>query len=643
MYGLLPKTDIYASIDNVNVVSFDVFDTLVTRDVTVPDHVFRLVHSSEPSFAKARILAEDAARLLSRSRYGHSETQFDQIFQSLPSRLRRLHSLEAELSAERKFLKARTPGLALLRYAQERGKRVIAISDVYLSADALRSLLVPLNIEISEIYTSADHGGGKHDGALFAMVAEHLSLDERNAWLHIGDNRQSDYVTPLSCGIQAIHVPKSTDLLFRDASFNLNAIDRVRRTDSVLGSFLVARLARLRETPGVLDSDIARFGAMYAGPLVASFCCWLAERAKADGIDELVLLARDGHVIKDAMNILHPELKTRVMLCSRRSLMLPAVTADHDQLQHVVNFRGYSARAGLQGLSLNNIECILDRMTSDGIDIDAVIITETQQNIIDDWVRKNWKALFEKQALSEASLTREYCHSLGLNKSNLAIVDVGWSLSSHKALDALLGRPIRGYYLASTETAYHHHSISAFLSARGADAEWSDLIRRGVELLELPFISDTDQTIRLIPDAAANGFDFHMKRPSHADRSRRLVATEIQRQVLSFCTDLRSAGLPTEAESTMRDVLRALFVPLITAPTPSELWSLGEILHDRPLFDAPLSDIRDFWRLGDVMASPESPSIPSLILHFFHVVKRQGALAALGKLSEWTRRRLQWT
>lgn len=124
-------------IDNADVVSFDVFDTLITRKCLRPTDVFDFAYSfyakqtALPLFPATvstyRLMAEQEARKIS----GTKEVTLDQIYKNLNVVLNlRQEELETLKNYEIKFEEILTlplkSGLEAVNYARTIGKRVIS-------------------------------------------------------------------------------------------------------------------------------------------------------------------------------------------------------------------------------------------------------------------------------------------------------------------------------------------------------------------------------------------------------------------------------------------------------------------------------------------------------------------------------------
>ena len=175
-----------------DVVSFDIFDTLLFRDVKKPTDLFYRLEKENGlfDFHDNRIRAEMDAR---RASGGSGEIGLAAICERLADRYGAdaetlaAHELEAETNA------CRADGalLELCRILEEKGKRMIAVSDMYLPQWYLRELLDRCGYQMIErVFVSCEYGVGKTGGALQRAVS--AELGESMRYVHIGDNQRSD-------------------------------------------------------------------------------------------------------------------------------------------------------------------------------------------------------------------------------------------------------------------------------------------------------------------------------------------------------------------------------------------------------------------------------------------------------------------
>lgn len=142
------------TLDDADVVSFDVFDTLVLRSCSSPEIVFDIVerrynatHSKKPicGFRADRVAAESVARGMMD---GAEPTIFD-IYAMLSDEYRHIASdlLRLELDTEVNICRANPEAKALYETAVDKRKRIVIASDMYLDSNTISRILVKCGYE----------------------------------------------------------------------------------------------------------------------------------------------------------------------------------------------------------------------------------------------------------------------------------------------------------------------------------------------------------------------------------------------------------------------------------------------------------------------------------------------------------------
>lgn len=241
------------------VISFDVFDTLVCRDVETPEVVLeRICEATLPTLSplgwegdergllKLRRDIETRQRLEAESRGFDQETRLDEILPELyeacgggpgaTSENRRWvrESLEREIEYETAVL-APVPAMhRLFHRLQDVGKRLVLTSDMYLSEAAIRRLLEARGFDLSgvRVYVSSESLLNKGTGRLFRHWMDLCGVEPFQA-AHVGDNHWSDVTAPDRLGITSfwLHEPERSGPLplTRRHRFIRNAALRWRR------------------------------------------------------------------------------------------------------------------------------------------------------------------------------------------------------------------------------------------------------------------------------------------------------------------------------------------------------------------------------------------------------------------------------
>ena len=196
-------------IASADIISFDVFDTLIMRTVSHPTDVFSLLHPEDSNFKIRRIEAERIARAESLS---EDITLHDIYKKMYPKDEQKQYDEEqSEINTEFSVCKANPEALTFFDslkrevYERQDHHRIIIISDMYLSKNVISTILKNCGYDINDIpvYVSSEYGLTKRSGSLFREVLKCEHVEKSETVLHIGDNLISDYIRPRKCGMKS--------------------------------------------------------------------------------------------------------------------------------------------------------------------------------------------------------------------------------------------------------------------------------------------------------------------------------------------------------------------------------------------------------------------------------------------------------
>lgn len=188
-----------------DVVSFDVFDTLIFRPYEKPTDLFFELEKENGlfDFHDVRIQSEIDARSLSKK--GHQEVDIQDIYEEVEKhyKFKKEEYVRREIDKEVSICYANPDFLDVCRLLSIKGVKMIAVSDMYLPAKVIRTILEKCGYtNINDIYVSCEYGAGKYDGSLQRVVHERIGLEKKI--IHIGDNYGSDVKNSNRAGWTAI-------------------------------------------------------------------------------------------------------------------------------------------------------------------------------------------------------------------------------------------------------------------------------------------------------------------------------------------------------------------------------------------------------------------------------------------------------
>lgn len=554
--------------ERAEVVSFDVFDTLLERPFGRPTDLFDHVAAEADriagrpiDFARARPAAERTARARAR-REGALEIDLDAIYDVLSERLslgkRAIAELRAlELAAERRFLVPRPAGQALYARAAALGKRIVYVSDMYLPSGFLLEVLGARGYGAHEgVFVSSEVGLTKGSGRLFDHVASKLGVAPTRI-VHVGDHPRGDVTRPAERGIVTLHLPQALERFARSPAYTRvvgGAVPgRTRHPRRLASRALLAHVARtLYDAPdaalprSLFGGDPYRLGVQGFGPLLLGFAKWLVETAIANGYERLFFLARDGRVMMDAYRIVaaaYPGAPTATyLLCSRRAANVASIHTAADLASRAMPRRApspiWELLDGRFGLARGAIP--LDVLARHGMTPDTLISTPDVDRVrallydLAPWLLD--------VAADERAAYLAYLRTLGVTRDGRsAVVDIGYRGTMQASIDALLGGGTRlgGLYLLSTYegeplVTQRGLPIDGYLGRLVDTTRSAHALRTYIPVYETLFSGTDTSLVRF--RRGAGGVSEPVFMPEDPREARRVaLVTEVHRGALALC------------------------------------------------------------------------------------------------------------
>ncbi len=439
---------------NPGLISFDIFDTLLTRGYMRPVDLFlelgaRLgevgsFQGQPKDFQRERAGAEVRAR----GKVASGEVSLDQIYTELASvmgwddrSMRR--ALEMELSLESETLY----GVSAMRrrVADERGSqnRIVFISDMYLPSKFLQEILGREGFfsEGDRVFVSCEHGCSKGDGRLYKRVAMELGVDA-SGWRHYGDHVRSDGVIPRRQGIESVRVDECSPRRAEVAALKIP--DPVGLRSSLLaGALRRARLSSADQSEGFRSAFT--LGASVAGPILFGFVEWCLTNARSKGLKKLYFVSRDGQILARIARVICAAWDYGLEVCylygSRQAWHPAAIDRFSDKEfgwvfapERYLTLGQVFDRLGLD----RDTHSAFWRSRSIGLDVNMAseLRREAGQWLLSDPVRSE----IERVSLKKRELALLYLRQEGLvGSDDWGMVDIGWAGNLQKSLARLVG------------------------------------------------------------------------------------------------------------------------------------------------------------------------------------------------------------
>lgn len=436
--------------------SFDIFDTVLIRECGRADNVFWLLakklfpnnEAMQVEFVKWRINRNGGA--IKDKNYTLQDVYaFSAVAEESFSNYSTDDLVKAEIDEESNVLKRNEMVLPLLMKYRKEGYRIAFISDMYLPEDMIRSVLVRENVmqQGDRLYVSNKVRCRKDDGSLYDYVRNDLKPNE---WIHIGDNKHSDYLVPKKKGIHSRNVCTP----FTDIESDIGRLSEAFRP-----SYELSVLTGLQRYARTVEGNCAKakLDVDYLAPAYIPYVMHVLEDARRRGINRLYFLSRDSYILQKIAEVLpHEDIEFRYLFVSRASLLQPFLyKTDRKKFNLIFTNDLIHVNKLMERIGLSR-----DYLKAKGIEIDfEKAETEKERKIIIDIIfRPDIYAYWQKIAESKFDVCVKYLRQEGvMDDVPFALVDVGWLGTTRLMINSLRHRvrpeirPCFSYYWSSMD------------------------------------------------------------------------------------------------------------------------------------------------------------------------------------------------
>lgn len=600
--GICMEKVLLKRIENSKIVSFDIFDTLVTRCVGKPKNVFLLMEEHLVNkfdgryvgFAERRIASEKEAR----NRANGEEITLSDIYNLIDGDDKKyIQELEKKLEIE--LTDVCLEMKAVFDKCIELGKRIVICSDMYLDRNTIESILRKNGYSrYEEIFLSSEYKLTKRTGSLFKQMMCRLKV-KGNDILHIGDNFWSDYIEAKRQGLEAFHF----------APGSRKEMEYAKNMSILYGDMPISFSKKF------LWEEIGKYA---MGNFLFGYSSWLKKQFESEKYDHIFFLARDGWIVFRAMEIIATEemkSKFSYLYASRRAFIVPTLHLyrNYEEKCRVMFWnKHFSISEFIANFGLNILDCqetvhkyIEDEKTCfERSDLFSNDILRSIYNDLEDKIIDNSKKEYE---LLIAYLKQEQF------SGKVAIVDIGWFGNLQNALEkcAIAGELracITGYYVGIRDGSRYlsQQKMKGYLYC-GTEQHSNQIAQeRTTAIMESFFSKNEGTTIkyswhdgRIVPVLNERGEDEYKYRILNCIHE---VALNRVKKLNGVCSKIGFDNSP--------EVCFEGFVRIGLQPKLHEAWTVGGFVENVDLYGAMyyffhprkiISDIHGVgWKLGQL-------------------------------------------
>lgn len=471
-------------------ISFDVFDTLIKRNLGNPDNIFNILDKIAKDsfdikkFYDLRKITEEQLR--KNKKYITLDEIYDGIGIKVTKKIAQfLKNKEIEL--ELNYCQPNYEMIELYKKLRKKNKKIIAISDMYLSSKDITKMLEKCGYFLDKLYVSCECRAKKNDGTLFKYVLEHDGYNKKNI-IHIGDNYRADILGARKIGINTIHIKKET-IKFNKKKFikEIQNIENYNVFYSIINNNLKNQ-----------DTYYKKVGFALFGPLVYNYSIWLNKKCEDNHLNRILFFARDGFVLKKSFELLYKnKYDISYVYFSRRAIRIPysIISPSYENIMKffpktkVLTMKVYFENFGLDP----NKKKYKDLLKKYNLTMDTSIyyndlIKDSIYREIFNYIYNDLLEVAEK----EYKILKKYLKQEKIY-GNVAIVDIGWHNSMQYYLSEIAkynnyNLNMFGFYIGKMHGEKKVDYSEGFISDKD-NSEYSDSALSFIGLMESVFLA----------------------------------------------------------------------------------------------------------------------------------------------------------
>jgi HAD superfamily hydrolase (TIGR01549 family) len=404
-----------------DVISFDVFDTLLLRPFAQPHHLFMILGEKLNcvNFMSIRMKAEREARNQAEVKKGNREVTVYDIYELVELRtgIDKQYGAQLELQTELEFCFANPYMKDVFEILKSQNKKIIAISDMYLTKLMIVQLLENSGFSgFFDVFVSCENNCSKRDKQLFIVAIQ--KLGKHISMVHVGENYKSDIKSAQEVGIATRYYN------------NVHETGNQYRADGLselIGSTYSGIVNTHLHNGRKQYTPYYEYGFIYGGLYILGYCKWIYDYAKQNNIDKVLFLSRDGDIYRKVFNYLYTDMNNEYVYWSRIANMKYTIEKNrYDFLKRMILHKakgvlGITIKGLLESLELGELA---DLLTQYELKEDN-LIHKGNAKLIQTFFVENWETVVKK--LSEDNeIVKEYFINIIQGSKKVAVVDVGW-------------------------------------------------------------------------------------------------------------------------------------------------------------------------------------------------------------------------
>ena len=440
-----------------DIITFDIFDTLISRKTISPSTIFDILEKNVEKKYKIenfKALRQNAEYNVRVEKNFIGDCSIDEIYSNLEKTIslekKEIEKIkEMEIELEIKFAIPKRDMLEIFNHLVDNNKKIILISDMYLTSEIIEKMLNKCGYKgWNKLLVSSEVGLRKDNGTIWDYYFNDIAKDKKT--IHVGDNEQSDVQQLCDLGKPFYHVMQAKKM-FQLSDYSIytnNNCNILTTNDKIVQGLIINNClynSPFKKTDEEIINNFHDFGYSIFGPIFIKYMNFLQKNMIENKYNKILFLAREGYylqkIYKKYCSIFNQkEIKNYYFYTSRRATSVACIENKEDAKQilstgYEGNLRNlFKNRLGIEDKNIDDIFV----KTSENMDK----INETLENIYG-----NHKKQFEQ----EKKEYLKYCKKYISKQEKIAISDLGYSGTIQYYLMKLLDKKMDGYYFTLSD------------------------------------------------------------------------------------------------------------------------------------------------------------------------------------------------
>lgn len=421
VYKRLKEIHLAKDLMQYDVISFDIFDTLILRPFSKPTDLFMVVGNKLKiiDFMRIRMEAEKVARDESMVLKGNHEVSIYDIYEKVSRKtgIKVQEGVSAEIETEMEFCFANPYMKRVYDLLKDQGKKIILTSDMYIPADMMVKLLKSCGYEgYQKLYISCDYECNKRNGGLYKTIRHEMGNDAKI--IHIGDNYTTDVNSAKSNGFYTSYYKNCHDI---------GNPFRADHMSELVGSFYAGIVNTHLHNGSKQYSPYYEYGYIYGGLYVTGYCNWIHKKAEEENVDKILFLSRDGYIYQKIFNKMYDDVPNEYVYWSRiANIKYTIENQREDFLLRIIRHSSTAVIPRTYGdvLASVSLQNLIPYLKEHGMDKDTLFTVE-KVRFLEEFLLCYWE-MIEKVYNDESTELKKIMKKILYGCKTVAVVDVGW-------------------------------------------------------------------------------------------------------------------------------------------------------------------------------------------------------------------------